>query len=183
MNKFKSEVTVTIDEDHDLGYIYFKSPWGSSEKQRHVKGDDNIILDFDAGGHIIGIETLCASEHIHPIMRARSKTLSEAVAEVRAMTDLERAAWAALKGDITSWPAQIVSALAAARREGAEEARAEFADAIRTALNIGAEEMRERAAQTAESDDWSDVYGWNPVALSIAKTIRALPLTPSKSSE
>lgn len=31
------------------------------------------------------------------------------------MTDLERAAWAALKGDITTWPAQIVAMLAVER--------------------------------------------------------------------
>ena len=85
MNKFKSEVTVTVDEDYDIGYIYFKSPWGSSETQRSVRGDCNIILDFDAEGHIIGIETLRASKHIHPIMRAPSKTLSEVVAELRAV--------------------------------------------------------------------------------------------------
>lgn len=86
MNKFKSEVTVTIDEFYNLGYIYFKNPWGSSAKQLHVKGDCNIILDFDAEGHIIGIETLGASEHIHPIMRAPGKTLTEVVAELRAIT-------------------------------------------------------------------------------------------------
>lgn len=89
MNKFKSEVTVTIDEHYDLGYIYFKSPWGSSEKQRHVKGDCNIILDFDAEGHIIGIETLRAREHIHPIMRAPGKTSSEVVAALRAALPAE----------------------------------------------------------------------------------------------
>lgn len=85
MIKFKSEVTVTIEEDHDLGYIYLKNPWGTSAKQRSVKGDCNIVLDFDAEGHIIGIETLRASEHIHPIMRAPGKTLSEVVAELRAI--------------------------------------------------------------------------------------------------
>lgn len=85
MIKFKSEVTVTIEEDHDLGYIYLKNPWGTSAKQRSVKGDDNIILDFDAEGHIIGIESLRASEHIHPIMRAPGKTLREVVAELRAV--------------------------------------------------------------------------------------------------
>lgn len=102
---------------------------------------------------------------------------ADVVIEEGRMTDLEREAWAALKGEITSWPAQIVAALAAARREGAEEARAEFADAIRTALKIGAEEMRERAAHVCERNH-PDLDAWE-----CAQIVRALPLTPEGDEE
>ena len=79
------------------------------------------------------------------------------------MTDLEleRAAWSVFKGDITSWPKQMADALAAARREGAEE-------------------MRERAAREADLHDPydPDLYTWS-IAERI-RAVRALPLTPEE---
>lgn len=109
------------------------------------------------------------------------------------MTDLERHSvhvrghhcpihgeWKTDGCNVCSWLSQSVNRenldAAELERRTTREWNAMFAALRRE----GAEEMRERAAKTAESDDWSDVYGWNPVALSIARAIRALPLEPEK---
>ena len=82
-------------------------------------------------------------------MKERWPEMLEYQQKVQAMTDLERA-YALVHSD----PERIEAALAAARREGAEE-------------------MRERAAQLAE-------VHWGAGASFIAEDIRALPLTPEK---
>ena len=68
------------------------------------------------------------------------------------MTDLERARWLLPDGTDEVEVRELAGALAAARREGAEE-------------------MRERAAQEVE---------WNTDDPYIAAAVRALPLTPEE---
>lgn len=100
------------------------------------------------------------------------------------MTDLERARLAALEekyrglqGDMPPWGDVIflLRMLAAARREGAEEAQKNTArmiyDAHKAGTLSGAEEMRERAAERLRNF---------PNARLIIRAIRALPLTPEE---
>lgn len=88
------------------------------------------------------------------------------------ITDLERA-YALVHSD----PEHIEAALAAARREGAEEMRKQC-EAVMEAFahrtkQTGAEEMRERAAELAE-------VHWGAGGPFIADDIRKLPLTPEE---
>lgn len=131
-------------------------------------------------------------------MKERWPEMLEYQQKVQAMTDLERADWA--KELLLSWMQtrpggvhqssiaatefhrlvrmlafNVQEAVAAARREGAEEARKQ-AEAVMEAFahrmkQTGAEEMRERAADQAHLV-WGDGQ--------IAASIRALPLTPEE---
>lgn len=74
---------------------------------------------------------------------------------------------------------RIADALAAARREGAEEAKSKDAYFLEHAkaagYRVGAEEMRERAAQVCDLEDCVRIK-----ASALAADIRALPLTPGE---
>lgn len=60
---------VTHDSERGLSYIYLvgKTPHGDAKSQ--LIASSNIILDFDAAGHLIGIELLQASL-LHPALAA-----------------------------------------------------------------------------------------------------------------
>ena len=66
MNK---SVHVTYDENNGLGYIALKRIGkGEARRQRHVLGDNDIILDFNKKGALIGIELL-RSSLLHPDLK------------------------------------------------------------------------------------------------------------------
>ena len=66
MNK---SVHVTYDEKNGLGYIALKHIGkGEARRQRHVLGDNDVILDFNKKGALIGIELL-RSSLLHPELR------------------------------------------------------------------------------------------------------------------
>lgn len=50
------------DKDADAAYIYLKYPIKDSEAKNTIELNENIILDFDGGGKLIGIEILDASK-------------------------------------------------------------------------------------------------------------------------
>lgn len=53
------------DEIAKAGYLYLADNIGKGEAVRTVRATDDIILDFDKDGHLIGVEFL--SPHvIHP---------------------------------------------------------------------------------------------------------------------
>lgn len=99
------------------------------------------------------------------------------------MTDLERA---------HSCAAEIADLIAAARREGYEEAAKEYVEALRQVYESGAEEMRERAkAACHERSQWAASKITNENADAMWATysnacddclyfIAALPLTPEE---
>ena len=97
------------------------------------------------------------------------------------MSDLERAdalLYALLVEDAPQQEAMLARALAAARREGAEEMRKQTDAVIQGFahrwMETGAADMRERAAQAAA--DYVAPIG----SAGIARAIRALPLTPEE---
>ena len=96
------------------------------------------------------------------------------------MTDLERAREILAGYPLETAQHVIAEALAAARREGAEQASGEIR-ALRKALHdetikrlASAAEMRERAARTVLAGSRGGIRG------EIADAIRALPLTPEE---
>lgn len=52
---------ITYDTKYDLLYLALKDDRGQVVTQRL---NDDVAVDFDADGHIVGIEVLSASKHI-----------------------------------------------------------------------------------------------------------------------
>lgn len=62
------------DKEADAAYIYLKYPLKDGECKKTKGLDENVILDFDDQGKIIGVEILNASKVLN------RKVISEAVA-------------------------------------------------------------------------------------------------------
>lgn len=50
------------DKDVDAAYLYLKYPIKEGEARKTIQLNDNIILDFDLQGKLLGIEILDASK-------------------------------------------------------------------------------------------------------------------------
>jgi len=50
------------DKEVDAAYIYLESPLKEGAVKKTIELNDNIILDFDKEGKLIGIEVLDASK-------------------------------------------------------------------------------------------------------------------------
>ncbi|MBU0761215.1 MAG: DUF2283 domain-containing protein [Nanoarchaeota archaeon] len=55
---------IEIDKEVDASYIYAKEEIGEGEVAKTIEVNGNIILDFDSGGKLIGIEILDASKNL-----------------------------------------------------------------------------------------------------------------------
>jgi uncharacterized protein YuzE len=55
---------IGIDKEADAAYIYVKSRIEDGEVAKTIEVNNNIILDFDADGKLIGIEILNASKNL-----------------------------------------------------------------------------------------------------------------------
>ncbi len=64
------------DQEADAGYIYLKYPLEDGECKKTEEISENIILDFDTSGKLIGVEILNASKVVN------KKVLEEAVADI-----------------------------------------------------------------------------------------------------
>lgn len=53
---------VTYDKDVDAAYIYIEFPIKDGSVKKTVELNDNIILDFDDKGKLLGVEVLDASK-------------------------------------------------------------------------------------------------------------------------
>lgn len=53
---------IEYDKEADAAYIYLVEDIGDGKAVRTIQLNDNIILDFDADGKLIGIEVLNASK-------------------------------------------------------------------------------------------------------------------------
>jgi len=62
------------DQEADAGYIYLKYPLKDGECKKTEEVNENIILDFDAAGKLIGVEILNASKVVS------KKVIEEAIA-------------------------------------------------------------------------------------------------------
>ena len=51
----------TYDKEADAAYVYLKYPIKKGESEKTIELDDNIIIDFDKNGKLIGMEILNAS--------------------------------------------------------------------------------------------------------------------------
>ncbi|MBI2449405.1 DUF2283 domain-containing protein [Candidatus Pacearchaeota archaeon] len=62
------------DKDADAAYIYLEDSIEDGEVKKTIELNDNIILDFDKNGKLIGIEILDASIILNKkaILEARS---------------------------------------------------------------------------------------------------------------
>ncbi|HLD43455.1 MAG TPA: DUF2283 domain-containing protein [Candidatus Nanoarchaeia archaeon] len=49
------------DKDADAAYVYFQYPIRDGEAKNTIELNDNIVLDFDAQGKLLGVEILNAS--------------------------------------------------------------------------------------------------------------------------
>ena len=61
------------DKNVDAAYIYFKYPIEDGEVENTIELNENIILDFDASGKLLGVEILNASKILG------KKTIQEAI--------------------------------------------------------------------------------------------------------
>jgi len=50
------------DEDVDAAYIYIEYPIKEGEAEKTIELNDNISIDFDKNGKLLGIEILDASK-------------------------------------------------------------------------------------------------------------------------
>jgi len=64
-----SEQTVTFDPHRGLAYIYLAGPIPNGGVKKTLLASPDINLDFDAEGHLIGIELLRDSL-LHPNLKA-----------------------------------------------------------------------------------------------------------------
>lgn len=62
------------DRDVDAAYIYLEYPIEEGQVKKTIELNDNIIVDFDESGKLIGVEILNASKVIN------KKVLEEGVA-------------------------------------------------------------------------------------------------------
>jgi len=53
------------DKEADAAYIYIDEPIKDGEAKNTIEVNDNIILDFDSKGKLLGIEILNASKVIN----------------------------------------------------------------------------------------------------------------------
>jgi len=53
---------IEYDEDVDAAYIYLKYPIKEGESKKTKELKENVILDFDAKGKLLGIEILNATK-------------------------------------------------------------------------------------------------------------------------
>ena len=51
---------MTYDKEADAAYVYIKDPIADGEAKRTVSVSDDVHLDFDGEGHLLGIEILNA---------------------------------------------------------------------------------------------------------------------------
>lgn len=61
-NNCNIKMKLEYDKDADAAYIYLVDDMGEGEAVKTIELNDNIILDFDAQGKLIGIEVLDASK-------------------------------------------------------------------------------------------------------------------------
>ena len=68
---------VTYDKSANAVYIYVKAPIkaGEAVKQVVVDSKDNIILDFDKKGKLLGVEVLDACETLSPELLRNAEQL------------------------------------------------------------------------------------------------------------
>jgi len=50
------------DKEADAAYIYIEYPIKDGEAKKNIEINENIILDFDTNGKLLGIEILDASK-------------------------------------------------------------------------------------------------------------------------
>ena len=62
------------DKDVDAAYIYLEDPIADGEVDKTIELNENIILDFDKNGKLLGIEILSASKVLNkkPLLEAKS---------------------------------------------------------------------------------------------------------------
>lgn len=69
------DMIITYDPYVDACYIYLKGDIAPGEAKKTVRcSDPDISLDFDAGGHLIGIELL-RSALLHPDLAKAARRL------------------------------------------------------------------------------------------------------------
>lgn len=66
---------ITYDPEVDAAYIYLKGSIAPGEAHKQLRTPDpDIVLDFDAAGHLIGIELLRGAL-LHPALIAAARPL------------------------------------------------------------------------------------------------------------
>ncbi len=53
------------DKEADAAYIYLEDSIAKGEVEKTIELNDNIIVDFDKNGKLLGIEILSASKVLH----------------------------------------------------------------------------------------------------------------------
>ncbi|MBS3137605.1 DUF2283 domain-containing protein [Candidatus Woesearchaeota archaeon] len=59
------------DKEVDAAYVYLQYPIKDGEVKKTVEVDDNIILDYDKSGKLVGVEILNASKVMNKKMLVR----------------------------------------------------------------------------------------------------------------
>jgi len=67
---------MTYDKEGDAAYIYIKYPIKNGEARKQVQLNENIILDFNSKGRLLGVEVLDASKLLDKKVLIKAKQLS-----------------------------------------------------------------------------------------------------------
>ncbi|MBS3131384.1 DUF2283 domain-containing protein [Candidatus Woesearchaeota archaeon] len=61
------------DKDVDAAYIYFERPIKDKQVKNTIELNENIILDFDGNGKLLGVEILDASKILNKEALVKAK--------------------------------------------------------------------------------------------------------------
>ncbi len=61
---------IEIDKDSDVAYFYLKETIAAGEVDKTISVNQDIILDFDHMGKLLGIEVLNASKNLSKMPQA-----------------------------------------------------------------------------------------------------------------
>lgn len=67
---------ITYDKNADAAYIYVVHPLREGQSKRTARIKDDIILDFDKKGKLLGVEVLNASKHLQKKVILQAQHLS-----------------------------------------------------------------------------------------------------------
>lgn len=72
-------MNVTYDGDVDAAYIYFVGSIKAGEASKSVQATDDVILDFDKKGKLLGMEVLNASKKLSRKLLTSSRKIAKTI--------------------------------------------------------------------------------------------------------
>jgi len=74
-NNNKTKMKIEYDDEADAAYLYLKYPIKDGEASRSKELKENIILDYDSDGKLLGVEILNASKVLNKDALSAAKAM------------------------------------------------------------------------------------------------------------